>query len=54
MLKLVNAVSALVLTFAAGMLPALADSGRGKVHNVAATKAYLVARERLRVAGGSG
>jgi hypothetical protein len=49
MAKLVTAVS--VLTLAAGMPAALADGSRGKVDNVAATRAYLIARHRLLVAG---
>jgi hypothetical protein len=51
MRKLVTAVSVVVLTFAVGMPAAFADGSRGKVDNVAATRAYLIARHRLMVAG---
>jgi hypothetical protein len=51
MLRLLLAVSVLVLTLTVGPLPAFAKSNGGKVDNVAATRAYLLARHRFLLAG---
>jgi hypothetical protein len=51
MLRLLLALSVAVLALAMGSIQVFAKSSGGKVNNVAATKAYLVARHRLALAG---
>lgn len=53
MLKLLVAVLVLVLALAMGSLTAFARSSGGESGNVAATRAYLLARHRLGLAGQS-
>jgi hypothetical protein len=51
MLRFLLAVLVLVLALTLGSLPTFAKSNGGKVDNVAATRAYLLARHRLMLAG---
>jgi hypothetical protein len=51
MLRLLLVVLVLILVLTVGSLPTLAKSNGGKVDNVTATRAYLLARHRLMLAG---